>query len=196
MRKLSEQTKYKVVTECNANYDGVFFYGVKTTGIFCRPSCKSKAPLEKNIVFFNDIFEAYNSGFRPCKRCRPDLLEEQDKQILKIIDNAKKTFDLNYKNSISIKKLSKCLGINEFYFMKVFKKQYGHTPREYVTKIRLEKSKELLINSGKSITEIAYCVGFNSLSSFYDNFKKHMDITPKQYRKMKGGTNYEEVNNK
>ncbi|MDR1144066.1 MAG: AraC family transcriptional regulator, partial [Spirochaetaceae bacterium] len=66
---------WKAVSENDKDYDGIFLYGVKTTKIFCRPSCRSKLPLKKNIVYFETKEEAEQGGYRPCKRCRPDLLE-------------------------------------------------------------------------------------------------------------------------
>jgi AraC family transcriptional regulator, regulatory protein of adaptative response / methylphosphotriester-DNA alkyltransferase methyltransferase len=70
---LTENEKWEAVIKCDKTYDGQFFYGVKTTGIFCKPSCSSKTPLRKNCEFFDEIDKAYTSGLRPCKRCRPDL---------------------------------------------------------------------------------------------------------------------------
>jgi len=71
---LTDNEKWNSIVNCDSFYDGVFYYGVRTTGIFCRPSCKSKEPLKKNVVFFDRIEDAYSYGLRPCKRCRPDVL--------------------------------------------------------------------------------------------------------------------------
>ncbi len=74
---MTEEEKWKAALSCDADYDGQFFYGVKTTGIFCRPSCKSKSPKREHVVFFDTAEQARKYGLRPCKRCRPDLLEFQ-----------------------------------------------------------------------------------------------------------------------
>ena len=72
---LTDNEKWDAVVHCDPTYDGQFFYGVKTTGIFCRPSCKSKTPLRENVEFFDEAAVASARGMRPCKRCRPDLLD-------------------------------------------------------------------------------------------------------------------------
>lgn len=74
---MTEQEMWEAVKENNADYDGIFFYAVKSTGIYCRPSCKSKLPRKENICFFDRASQAKEAGFRPCKRCRSDLLEYQ-----------------------------------------------------------------------------------------------------------------------
>ena len=71
---MTEDEMYEAVISNDGNYDGLFFYAVKSTGIFCRPSCKSKKPLRENVRFFKNAAEARAAGFRPCKRCRSDLL--------------------------------------------------------------------------------------------------------------------------
>ena len=74
---MTEQEMWEAVQRSDASYDGLFFYAVKTTGIFCRPSCKSKPPKRENLCYFASGAEARAAGFRPCKRCRSDLLEYQ-----------------------------------------------------------------------------------------------------------------------
>ena len=74
---MTEQEMWEAVQRSDASYDGLFFYAVKTTGIFCRPSCKSKPPKRENLCYFASGEEARAAGFRPCKRCRSDLLEYQ-----------------------------------------------------------------------------------------------------------------------
>ncbi len=74
---MKEQEMWEAVQNSNADYDGLFFYAVKTMGIFCRPSCRSKIPKKENICYFHSADEARRAGFRPCKRCRSDFLEYQ-----------------------------------------------------------------------------------------------------------------------
>jgi AraC family transcriptional regulator of adaptative response / methylphosphotriester-DNA alkyltransferase methyltransferase len=70
---LSADTMWDATVSCDKEYDGAFFYAVKTTGIFCRPSCKSRVPNKDNVSFFLNASEAQKAGYRPCKRCRPDF---------------------------------------------------------------------------------------------------------------------------
>lgn len=87
--------KWEVVTSSDANYDGRFFYAVKSTSVFCRPSCKSRPPRKENVEFFDTTESAQEAGYRPCKRCRPDLIDFQPLMI--IADEAKSAIDTYYK---------------------------------------------------------------------------------------------------
>jgi AraC family transcriptional regulator of adaptative response / methylphosphotriester-DNA alkyltransferase methyltransferase len=175
-----DDIKWVTVKNCDENYDGKFFYGVITTKIFCRPSCKSRTPLRKNTVFFENIQEALDNGFRPCKRCRPDLLVYDPTKDL--LEKVRKTLDSTYSEPIDIKTVSQNIGISEFYLMKLFKKHFEYTPKEYILKVRIDESLKLLIATELDITEIAHKVGFESISSYYKNFSRIVNCTPKQYR--------------
>ncbi|MCF6411060.1 bifunctional transcriptional activator/DNA repair enzyme AdaA [Pseudalkalibacillus salsuginis] len=161
-------------------YDDVFLYGVVTTKIFCRPSCKSKVPKKTNVRFFHDIEEAYSGNFRPCKRCRPDhsSLPEEDwiEQVISWIDH-------NYNEVISLQRLSEVFYTSPYHFQRKFKQLKGISPLEYVQDIRFNKALELLINSDKNITDISLQVGFSSYASFTQVFKQRKGMTPSEFRK-------------
>ncbi len=175
--------KWKAVIECDRKYDGLFYYAVKTTGIFCRPSCKAKPPLKKNILFFNSVEDAMSSGFRPCKLCRPDFKENIYEPNKSLIQRAKSIIDSNYKNEINLMKISKDLGMSNSHFTRLFKQYYGLTPNEYIIEVRINRAIELLAQSNLDIVIVAYEVGFKSLSNFYKCFKEEIGTTPKEYRK-------------
>ncbi|MDF2500254.1 MAG: transcriptional regulator with only domain, AraC family [Anaerosporomusa subterranea] len=178
---LTNQEKWNAVIHNDPSYDGVFFYGVKTTGIFCRPSCKSKQPLKANVVFFDTIAQAYAHRLRPCKRCRPDLLEFRP--MLDLLEKAKHIFDTYFNDRHKLATEIKELGVSQNHFIQLFRKQFTMTPVEYVNKLRVEKAMQLLGNTDTTILNIAMLSGFGSLSTFYDFFKKHVRLTPKEYRK-------------
>lgn len=180
---LAEEEKWNAVIQCNSNYDGVFFYGVKTTGIVCKPSCKSKEPKRNNVMFFDNIEDAYAYGLRPCKRCRPDLISFNPTKDL--IKKSKNTFDRYYANREELELEIKKLGISQNYLIQLFREKYGLTPVKYLNRLRIEKSLDLLSNTSINIIDIALCSGFESLSTFYDFFKKQIGMTPKEYRKNK-----------
>ncbi len=181
MEKILEEEKWKAVVDCNKGYDGIFYYGVVTTGIFCRPSCRSKLPLRKNIVFFEKAGEAVERGFRPCKRCRPDLLSYDPSS--EIIDMAKEKIKTNYLREIDIEGLAKDLGISRSHLNKLFKESEGVSIVDFIGKVRVNRSQELLENEGLRVIDIAYSVGFNSLSNYYRTFKKYTNQSPNEYRK-------------
>lgn len=178
---MDEGKKWDAVVRCDADYDGKFYYGVKTTKIFCRPSCNSKTPLRNNVAFFADQKEALENGFRPCKRCRPDLLEYEPVQEL--AERAKFIYDKNFTEDLSMKEGIQELHVTNNHLVNIFLRQYGMTPREYILRKRIELAKELLVNTQYSIITIAAACGYESLSTFYDNFNRLVNISPGQYRR-------------
>lgn len=187
MRKamqISDNEKWKAVIECDKSYDGLFLYGVKTTGIFCRPSCRAKTPVRGNVVFFDNCANAIDSGLRPCKKCCPE--REVFEPDLELVKKAKDIFDAGYAGPIKINQAARQLGVSNNHLARLFKKQYGLTPTQYITGLRVDKAAELLRQPETSILEVAYLTGFKSLSGFYKNFKDQTEYTPKEYIKSRG----------
>ena len=159
-----------------------FYYGVKTTGIFCLPSCKSKLPLKENIMFFDSYEQAVNSGFRPCKRCRPDMYSTyapNDELLIEI----RRFLDKNSPDSRCLDGLDERFNMSPFHLVRIFKNRFGVTPREYVRDNRLQAARDLLTASDMKTVDIAFNCGFSSYTSFYTNFKKASGMTPEEYRK-------------
>jgi AraC family transcriptional regulator of adaptative response / methylphosphotriester-DNA alkyltransferase methyltransferase len=177
----TDNEKWDAVIHCDDAYDGKFFYGVKTTGIFCRPSCKSKPPLRENVEFFDNIEDACNNGFRPRKRCRPDLLEYKPKAEL--LNKVKTIYDNFFNDSSKLALEIKQLHVSQNHLIRLFKQQFGMTPIEYINKLRIEKAIQLLSYAETNTLNIAFLCGFGSLSSFYGCFKKQTGITPNEYKK-------------
>ena len=179
--KIHDMEKWQAVESCDSKYDGMFFYGVKTTGIFCRPSCKSKTPIRANVIFFDNVANAIEAGFRPCKRCCPDkIVFEPD---LELVKKAKDIFDAGYNKTIKLNDISKHLGVSTNHLIKLFKQHSGVTPIQYIAKIRVDKATELLNKRDINILDIAYMTGFKSLSNFYKCFKQQTGYTPNGHRK-------------
>jgi methylphosphotriester-DNA--protein-cysteine methyltransferase len=130
--------RWNAVVKCDMRYDGVFLYGVRTTGIFCRPSCKSKTPLRKHVEFFTGINEAKQAGFRACRRCRPDLLDEKARQEL--AEHARSMIDGNSHNTLQMSRIVKDLGVNRAMLATVFRETYSETPEHYHSRIRIERT--------------------------------------------------------
>lgn len=178
--EITDNEKWEAVVKCNKDYDDVFFYGVKTTGIFCRPSCKSKMPKRKNVTFLENREDAIGAGFRPCKRCRPD--EEIFNPDIELVEKAKKLLLFNCGNENDADFVSKQLGVSSNNLRRIFKRICGITLKQYTIKLRIRRSVELLEKSDLSILEIACRSGFNSLSNFYKCFNEEMNQTPNEYR--------------
>jgi len=177
---LTEEEKWKAALECDASYDGSFYYGVKTTGIFCRPSCKSKSPKRENVEFFDTAEQARESGLRPCKRCRPDLLEfyPQRENAEKIKD----VYDLYFSDHDRLKEELSKLGLSRSRILQLFQNQYEKTPAEYLNALRVASAKKLLADTSDNILPIALQSGFESLSAFYTQFRRVTGLSPNEYR--------------
>lgn len=185
-RPMSEEEKWKAVINCNKLYDGMFYYAVKTTGIFCRPSCRAKSPLRENILFFNNARDAVKEGFRPCKLCRPDIIDNDYEPNRELIENVKRKLDKSFSEPINIESISYEFGVSPSHLTRLFKRFYGISPIGYIMKLRVAKAIELLQQSDKSILDIAYSTGYKSLSNFYKCFKEHTGYTPNEYRRKRG----------
>ncbi|HHY77565.1 MAG TPA: methylphosphotriester-DNA--protein-cysteine methyltransferase family protein [Clostridiales bacterium] len=188
---ISDFEKWQAVVSCDKKYDGIFYYGVKTTRIFCRPSCKSKTPIQDNVVFFDNAAQAIAGGFRPCKKCRPDKLVFEPE--LEIIKRAINLFNETYNQQVNLEYASKQLGVSINHLIKIFKKHIGLTPIQYISKMRVDKAKMLLKQGDIGILDIAYSVGYGSLSTFYRCFKDQTGYTPNEYRKNRGGLDNENL---
>jgi AraC family transcriptional regulator, regulatory protein of adaptative response / methylphosphotriester-DNA alkyltransferase methyltransferase len=181
--QVSDDEKWRAVVNCDKSYDDLFLYGVTTTGIFCRPSCKSKTPVRTNVVFFKNATIAIKAGYRPCKRCCPDKIFEPD---LELIKEATDFFNTNFSKEIDLKYFSKRLGISPNHLVKLFKEHNGITPAQYITKLKVNKAVELLGQKDFNILEIAHMTGFISLSNFYKCFKEQIGLAPGECRKNLG----------
>lgn len=173
-----DSERWNAVLASDKRYDGKFFYGVKSTGIFCRPSCASKPPRRENIVFFNNREDAERAGFRPCKRCRPDLNTYNSAATL--ADEAKAIIDCTFAERAALKEKLDALGITRRHLLELFEKQFDMSPEQYIAQIRFQRAKELL-DAGCRATDVAFEVGMESSASFATFFKKQTGISPTEY---------------
>jgi len=178
---LTAAEKWQAINHNDAGYDGRFYYGVKTTGIFCRPSCKSKSPLQANTLFFDSVETACAHGFRPCKRCRPDLCAYQP--ALELLEQAKALYHEHFDDKEKLASQLRALPVSQAHLIRLFRTHYGVTPNEYLNRLRVSKAAEALLHSDASLLDIAYTTGFGSLSGFYFWFKKLSGAPPLEYRR-------------
>jgi AraC family transcriptional regulator of adaptative response / methylphosphotriester-DNA alkyltransferase methyltransferase len=175
---MTDEEKWKAVIENNGESDGKFFYAVRTTKIFCRPSCKSKAPLRANVNFFDSKQKALDAGYRPCKRCRPDLIEFSPSE--RLTTKAKDIIDIYFSDADELEKHIQKLGVSKSYLNKLFLQAYDKTIAEYLRSVRIRRAAAMLLD-GVKVTECAFACGFESISAFYSNFKKETGCSPKNY---------------
>ena len=179
---MNKNEMWNAVKDCDAAYDGAFYYGVKTTGIYCRPSCESKLPKQENVTYFRTREEAEAAGFRPCKRCRPDLLGAYD-PAAELSAKAKDLIDRSYSDRAELSKSMRNMGVTRKHLTEVFKKEYDITPSEYLLQTRIASARSML-QDGVSVLDTSVAVGYASPSAFYDHFRRITGMTPARYRQI------------
>lgn len=186
MSQLSEDIMYQAVVTNDRNYDGVFLYAVRTTGIVCRPSCKSKIPNRGHVAFFHTLEEALRQGYRPCKRCRPDM-GPQYRPDMDAVREACDIMKREYANPSLLRELPLRIRVSASHFQRLFKKGIGLTPKKYLQKLRIAKAAELAGSSTMSSIDICMAAGFASLSAFYAAFRSETGLSPKECRQEQHG---------
>ncbi|MFK8136987.1 MAG: DNA-3-methyladenine glycosylase 2 family protein [Bdellovibrionales bacterium] len=173
----------KIIETRDPKYDGQFYFGVKTTKIYCRPTCPAR-PKPENILIFNSSASAEEHGYRACKRCKPNYLSgvrklpEEDNIInlaLNLIDSELTT--------INIKILCEKLDLSDRHLRRVFNSRMGTSPQNHISHQRISLAKTLLVGSKNTITQIAFGSGFNSIRMFNTAFKKQVGVSPSLFRK-------------
>lgn len=171
--------RWTAVVTRDPKMDGVFFYGVTSTGVYCRPSCPARTPLPENIRFFPSTTSAELAGFRPCRRCQPNqppAAQRQAALIAKLclfIDNAN--------TPPTLEQLANQAGLSISCVHRLFKSVTGLTPKAYANARRTQQVQAALA-SGKSVTEAVYSAGYNTSARFYEHSSSVLGMQPKQYR--------------
>lgn len=170
---------WKAISENDAAFDDVFFYGVETTLIFCRPSCKSRLPKKENVRVFKNAFIALKDGFRPCKRCKPDGL---DLPAAEWVEQITEWIDGHFTEPATLDRLAEVAHGSPYHLQRVFKRFKKVSPAIYVQQLRLEKAAELLKTGTLSIAATGHAAGFGNTAYFITLFKKTYGMTPGQFR--------------
>lgn len=167
-----------IKTNSNA-LDGKVWYGVKSTKIFCKPSCPSRIPNKSNVLLFTNLDDPVKSGFRPCKRCQPinEIVSDDIwvSEINYILENY-------YNQDLTLAELSFLAHGSPSHLRHVYQSKTGISPSEKLMQIRMAKATTLLQNTSRSISDIGNAVGIPNNSYFIKIFKKIYGITPYQYR--------------
>ncbi len=169
----------------DAAFDGVFFIAVKTTKIYCRPVCRVRQPLTKNISFYPSAAAAEQAGYRPCLRCRPETAPFSPawKGTRTTVERALKLIGDGALDSGSVADLAERLGIGPRHLTRLFDKHVGASPLQTAKTLRLQCAKRLLTESSLSVTDIAYESGFQSLRAMSAAFTKLYGRSPSSMRK-------------
>lgn len=158
--------------------DGSFYFAVRSTQVYCRPSCPSRRPLRRNTVFFRTTEEAEKQGFRPCRRCRP----KQQDSATTLVQRAAASLANNDDESFRLASLATQLDSSPAQLRRAFRKVTGLAPKEFEQAFRLRRFKNML-REGCSVTDALYACGYGSSSRLYEKTNAHLGMTPASYRK-------------
>ena len=174
-----DEIRYEAIRRRQKAGDSYFLYGVMTTGIYCRPECSARTPNRENVVFFDNRRQAEQQGYRPCRKCRPELNRESEHHVQKIIRACR---HLEAAASLpSLERLAREAGYSPSHFHRLFRKIVGITPRQYYLKHRSDRLCRNLA-SGAAVGEAIYAAGYESLSGAYNRNADRLAMTPKSYR--------------
>lgn len=176
---LDDRIMWQAVLDRDPLFRNVFVYAVRSTGIYCHPTCPARRPNPNQVLFFNTADAAEKAGFRPCRRCHPRQPVSSDEQI---VEKACHLLEQQIEKSITLKELSLALHISPYHLHRMFKAKTGLTPRQYTAAHRLNAFKER-IKSGEPVTSAMYGAGFSSSSRLYENAASRLGITPAVYQK-------------
>ncbi len=176
------QNKWQQVMARDARQDGRFVFAVRTTGVYCRPSCPSRRPRRESVEFFSNPNEAERAGYRACLRCKPTEISSQAQYVTR----ARRLLD-NAEGVVTLSELSKRVGLSPFHLQRLFKRATGLSPREYQAARRMQHVKAGLRN-GDDVTTALYDAGYGSPSRLYERAPQQLGMTPGEYRRGGAGT--------
>lgn len=182
---METEVYWRAVQERDARFDGAFVFAVKTTGIFCRPSCTARPAKRENVEFFEAAERAELSGFRACLRCRPKQIDRTDPQVETVL----KAIELISEDTeMSLDDVSSEVGMSSYHFQRKFKEIIGISPKKYAEAKRMEKFKDEL-RGGSDVVTAMYEAGYGSSSRLYEKAAVELGMTPAVYRKGGKGMN-------
>jgi AraC family transcriptional regulator, regulatory protein of adaptative response / methylated-DNA-[protein]-cysteine methyltransferase len=174
-----DDARWEAVRHRDRSADGAFCYAVRTTGIYCRPSCASRLPRRDNVEFHADAAAAEKAGFRPCKRCQPNAQGPLARQAA-VVARACRQIE-QAEEPPRLDALARAAGMSAFHFHRVFKAATGVTPKAYADAHRGRRVRAELKAAG-TVTEAIYGAGFNSNARFYESSARLLGMTPSEFR--------------
>ncbi|GBD16380.1 Bifunctional transcriptional activator/DNA repair enzyme Ada [bacterium HR26] len=172
---------WRAVLERDRRFDGQFVFAVRTTGVYCRPSCPARRPRREHVVFFTCPEEAEHAGFRPCRRCHPHRARppEPNRELVERVCRALEEWEGELP---SLKELAQQFAVSPFHLHRTFKRITGVTPRQYADARRQERFRHELRNGG-SVSGALYDAGYGASSSLYEGVDMTLGMTPGTYRR-------------
>jgi AraC family transcriptional regulator of adaptative response/methylated-DNA-[protein]-cysteine methyltransferase len=174
--RLDPDTAWAAFMRRDRSWDGRVIGGVKTTGIYCKPSCPARRPKREHVDFFATKEEARAAGYRACLRCKPDEVGRDREAVaaaVKLIERAEEP--------LSLAQLAEAVGYAPHHFQRIFKRDLGVSPAEYARGLRSQRTEEAL-TANERVTDAVYDAGYQSPSGFYSDAKERLGMTPSAWR--------------
>jgi AraC family transcriptional regulator of adaptative response/methylated-DNA-[protein]-cysteine methyltransferase len=185
MSKFDQELWWRAVLTRNLDFDGVFVYGVRTTGIYCRPSCPARKPKLRNVAFFPLPEVAEKAGFRPCKRCQPDAFNSPDPQV-ELARQVCRYIEANLEARLTLETLGERFGLSPNHLQRVFKQVVGVSPQAYTEARRMDRIRAAL-GEGQEIIPALFEAGYSSSSRIYSKSSAQLGMTPRRYQRLGEG---------
>jgi AraC family transcriptional regulator of adaptative response/methylated-DNA-[protein]-cysteine methyltransferase len=183
VERRTDADRWRAVVERDARCDGQFVFAVRTTGVYCRPSCAARRPHRENVAFFDGVLDAERAGFRPCRRCRPRLAGDPAalavRRVCRLIER-------RAGGPLRLADLAAQAGLSPYHLHRTFKRVVGVTPRQYADAVRVGALRREL-RGGRAVTDAIYGAGFGSSSRVYERAHAQLGMTPAAYRRGGGG---------
>ena len=186
MSDLSAERRWRIVLERDRRYDGAFVYAVRSTGIYCRPSCPSRRPRRKWVAFFPVPEAAELAGFRACRRCRPGAAAAPDPRV-PLVRTVCRLIDLRPDAPTDLATLSASAGVTPHQLLRAFRRVLGISPRQYRDARRVDRFKTEL-RARRGVSPALYQAGYGSPSRVYERAHAQLGMTPAAYSRGAPGT--------
>ena len=178
-KDVRDEALWAAVAGRDASYSGVFYFGVRTTGVYCRPGCPTPIPKRRNVVFAFSPATLVAQGYRPCRRCRPDHCGRPDESVATVVDLCRFIEESESVPTLAV--ISARSGMSASAVSRLFKDALGVTPREYADAHRRERFRRAL-RAGSGVLDATLEAGYGSSSRVYEDAGTHLGMTPKTYR--------------
>lgn len=177
---IERDPRWALVRARDAAADGRFYYAVKTTGVYCRPSCAARPARPENVAFFEERAAAERAGYRPCRRCKPDQPPAAERRAALVAELCR-LIEAAGDEPPTLDELAAHVGLSPFHAHRLFKAVTGVTPKAYAAAHRGQRMRRALADRA-SVTEAIYDAGYSSSARFYEKSNELLGMTPTQYR--------------
>lgn len=171
-----DESRWRIALAKDRRFDGAFFTGVHSTGIYCRPSCPARPPKRENVAFYATPADAESAGLRACLRCRPDAIARDEAALVEAIRILR-----DAEGVVPLEKLAAVTGYSPAHFQRLFKRAVGLSPAAFARALRLERAADAL-SLGERVTDAIYDAGFSAPSRFYAASEGRLGMTPSAWK--------------